>query len=342
MLSLVILAQLSSIPTAPPASTPREIYPAGMTRTPSLAEAAGATKGKLVWPTDVPRPLPTEVQAEIPAPLPTYPPTPTLVPRPKATPLPVEPVDRSTRPLNRLAFGIGIGSLAVGLALHLLKRRKDASAAEVQSMAPPRPSPRPPRPAVALPVPAPVAPPLEGAGFEWSWGGKVGKAEELDVIGPGGHYRLLRRWGDRRDGEMQAVGESHYQDELETLVDHVVREDVRSGSFNAWLRPEPENEHDSKAVAVFAVEEPDLVQRVAYLSRGDARRWQPRLLELEARCGRGYLAHGRVIRASADGFSHSVVIQGDIGTLEEIITALDAPQTPKPRNRRNRTSKGDA
>ena len=75
------------------------------------------------------------------------------------------------------------------------------------------------------------------------------------------------------------VGESHYRDELQQLVDAAITNDIlsvvdESGwvrlGIACWLVPEPENEYDSAAVAVFAgdVHEPAFSFRVGYLPRG--------------------------------------------------------------------------
>lgn len=74
------------------------------------------------------------------------------------------------------------------------------------------------------------------------------------------------------------VGESRYRDELQQLVDGAVAagliqveadEWVNLG-VTCWLVPEPQNEYDSDAVAVYAGdgEEPAVQLQVGYLPRG--------------------------------------------------------------------------
>ena len=70
-------------------------------------------------------------------------------------------------------------------------------------------------------------------------------------------------------GPLSAVGESQYQPALQRAA--------QSGRVcRATLVPEPENPLDGHAVAVKI-----LGETVAYLSRGDARRYQSRLRALE-------------------------------------------------------------
>lgn len=331
LLSIALLAQLSTIPTAPQAPTPVEIRRVEPGGTRSLSEIAGKSRGALVWPTDPPR----RALTPYPTPLPTYDLSailrPTATPFPTAVPAP-PPVEKT--PFLSPNAVIGLVALAAVAVLVFVWRSRKGPDAPAAIASPPR---RPNRPA-PVPEPAPVA----TAATEWLWGGKVGKAEELDVFGPDFHHRFLRRWGDRQDGELGAVGESFYMDALEGLVLHVVRDDVRSGSFDAWLKPEPDNPHDRNAVAVVAVEQPDFIEKVGHLPKAEAKRWQPVLLELERKCGRGYLAHGRVIKGREEGHTHSVVIQGGMGPLEEILTALDAPPVPvAPKKRSSRKPKDE-
>ncbi len=76
------------------------------------------------------------------------------------------------------------------------------------------------------------------------------------------------------------VGESHYRNELQQLVDAAIAHDdlaVVGGSgwvnlgVDCWLVPAPENAYDSEAVAVFAGDkkEPAFSFRVGYLPRGE-------------------------------------------------------------------------
>jgi HIRAN domain len=73
-------------------------------------------------------------------------------------------------------------------------------------------------------------------------------------------------------GFVQVVGESHYQDTLRTLAGKLGSE----GVFTARLVPEPDNPHDSNAVAVFI--EDHSGAKIGYLARQIARSYQPRLL----------------------------------------------------------------
>jgi hypothetical protein len=73
-------------------------------------------------------------------------------------------------------------------------------------------------------------------------------------------------------GFVQVVGESHYQDELRTLVARLGSD----GIFTARLVPEPNNPHDTKAVAVVIDEQNG--GKVGYLARQIAQTYQQRLL----------------------------------------------------------------
>jgi hypothetical protein len=197
------------------------------------------------------------------------------------------------------------------------------------------------RPATAPPIARPdlvVARPARPE-FEWRWGGKVGPAEELDVVGPGFRHRFLRYWGEWNPGEMQAVGEAARPDSLDDLVARVVPEGAISGSFDAWMKPVTDDPYDPGGVEVVAIVRPDLIEKVASLSRDDAAKWHARLRELERRTGRGFLVHGRVLKSGAAGSPHSVLVLAEVETLEEVRVALDALPAPDrgPRRIRRRT-----
>jgi hypothetical protein len=88
-----------------------------------------------------------------------------------------------------------------------------------------------------------------------------------------------------KDGgfNLEVVGESHYQDALWRAVGSIPddQEDVHT-NLQAALVPEPDNEHDSNAIAVHIEG-----RRVGYLSRGDARRYRTAFQKLadEGRVG---------------------------------------------------------
>jgi hypothetical protein len=73
-------------------------------------------------------------------------------------------------------------------------------------------------------------------------------------------------------GFVQVVGESHYQDALRTLVARLGSD----GIFTARLVPEPNNPHDTNAVAV-VIDDQD-GEKVGYLARQIAQTYQQRLL----------------------------------------------------------------
>ncbi len=74
---------------------------------------------------------------------------------------------------------------------------------------------------------------------------------------------------------VQVVGESHYQDTLRAL-----RADSASEpNQTVILSPEPENPHDTNAVAVTTFK----ADTIGYLAREEAARYQPTLLELRRR-----------------------------------------------------------
>jgi hypothetical protein len=72
-----------------------------------------------------------------------------------------------------------------------------------------------------------------------------------------------------------AVGESHYQPALRRCCGAQSWQDVRH-ECEAVLMLEPENQYDAMAIAVYAGGE-----KVAHLSRADAREWHPILEVLD-------------------------------------------------------------
>jgi hypothetical protein len=87
------------------------------------------------------------------------------------------------------------------------------------------------------------------------------------------------------DDLVHVVGVSHYQPALLAASGAEPGKEVRF-AVEVELVPEPDNPHDPNAVAIKIAGEP-----VGYLSRDDARRWQPVLLPLAE--------HGHVARAEA-------------------------------------------
>lgn len=89
----------------------------------------------------------------------------------------------------------------------------------------------------------------------------IGSGLVATVSVPTGHH-----------GFVQVVGESHYQDALRTLVAKLGSD----GIFTVRLVPEPNNPHDSNAVAVVISDQDG--EKVGYLARQIAVTYQQRLL----------------------------------------------------------------
>jgi hypothetical protein len=333
LLSLVLLAQMTTYPTAAQNSKPAEVQPPKPAPTKSLPEIAGARMSGLSWPTEVPTAPAT------PEPLPTYEPVPAF--GPVSTPVPtlaafgttasVAPGEESHR--FRTAAVIALLALVAAAALVVARRSGKKS-----TPAPPLPPRRQARPAAQPPaVPAEVvsARPARPE-FDWQWGARVGPAEELEVVGPTFRHRFFKHWEDWHPGEMEAAGAASRPAVLDDLVARVVENGAHSGSFDAWLKPVTDDPYNPGAVEVVAVVRPDLIEKVASLSPVDAGRWHARLLELERRTGHGLLAHGRVLKAPGPGLPHAILVLADIKTLEEIRAALDALPEPKAGRKRIR------
>lgn len=322
MLTLVLLAQLTTYPTAAPASRPVELRAAEPVRAKTLSEIAAGRKGSLVLPTVVPaaksptpQPLPTIEAAPVSAPFELPAPRPTFAWE-AATPAP--PKETARFPVLAVA---GLVALAVVAVLVFVRRSATGSRPVTRKPAPAgRPLPSSP---VTSPAPR-IAQPSVGSEFEWRWGGNVGPAEELEVVGARFQHCFLRRWGSQQDGELEVVGDSSFRAVVDRLAGRVLGSDALSGSFDAWLKPEPGHTHDSRIVAVIAVVRPDFIEPVGYLAKADAAQWQPLLLELERKVGRGFLAHGRVVRARREGEAPAVLIQGRVGLVEEALAARPA------------------
>lgn len=92
----------------------------------------------------------------------------------------------------------------------------------------------------------------------------------VDEIGSGLVAKVSITTGHH--GFVQVVGESHYQDALKALAARLGAE----GIFTARLVPEPDNPHDTNAVAVVIDEQGG--GTVGYLAREIARTYQQRLL----------------------------------------------------------------
>ncbi len=324
MWTLVLLAQLTTTPTAAPASGPVELPTAEPVRAKSLSEIVAERKGSLVLPTVAPA-----VRTPTPQPLPTIEAAPVSAllaepaPRPTAAPLVATPAPpREESPRLPAGVVIGLGALVVAVAAFVFFRRSG-----------PRPTPvagKPVstgRPVAAPPAsgPAPrVVPPAVASEFEWRWGGNVGHAEELEVVGARFQHRFLRRWGAQPEGELEVVADSSCREAIDRLAGRVVGNDARSGSFDAWLKPEPGHTHDARIVAVIAVVRPDFIEPVGYLPKAEVAQWQPLLLELERAAGRGFLAQGRVVKARREGEAPVVQILGGVGLVEETLAAATA------------------
>lgn len=324
MLTLVLLAQLTTYPTAAPASRPVELPAAEPVRAKTLSEVVAERKGSLVLPTVAPA-----VRSPTPEPLPTIEPAPMSAllagpsPRPTAAPKVVTPVPpREETPRFPAGVVIGLAAFVAVVVAFVFFRRSG-----------PRPTPvaRKPvsaaRPVAAPPTsgPAPRIPNSNvGCALEWRWGGNVGQAEELEVVGARFQQRFLRRWGSQEDVELAIDGDSSVRAAIDRLVDRIVGHDAISGSFDAWLKPEPGHTHDAKIVAVIAVVRPDFIELVGHLPKAEVVHWQPPLLELERAAGRGFLAQGRVIKARREGEAPVVQVLGGIGLVEETLAAATA------------------
>jgi len=110
-------------------------------------------------------------------------------------------------------------------------------------------------------------------------------------------------------GFVQVVGESHYQDSLRALA-------VKFGSagvFTARLVPEPDNPHDTNAVAV-VIDDPE-GDRVGYLPRPIAQSYQQRLLH-----------HAATVTCPARLTGRGSVAIGVVLDFEEVRDALGLPR----------------
>ncbi len=74
------------------------------------------------------------------------------------------------------------------------------------------------------------------------------------------------------DNTIHVVGESYYQEHLQRVVGVV----GTHKPFAVWLIPEPNNPHDSNAVAVYVG-----AGKIGHLPRMEAEKWQWALIELE-------------------------------------------------------------
>ncbi len=106
--------------------------------------------------------------------------------------------------------------------------------------------------------------------------------------------------------ELEVVGESFYADHLEGLAEAGLA--GAGPTLVAWLSPEPDNPHDSNAVAVKING-----GQVGHLSRDNAKKWQPALIALMADRGapiacaaevRGSTRLGVFLRVPHDAPSH--------------------------------------
>lgn len=333
MLTLVLLAQITNYPTAAPASRPVELQTAEPVRAKTLSEIVAGKKGGLVLPTVVPavktptpQPLPAVQLPPASAPLSQPAPRPTVA-RDVAPPPPPPPPKAEERRFPVLAVA-GVALLVFVSGLVFLRRRSAKGSSPVagkQTSAV--------RPATSSPATGPrarTARPVARPECEWRWGGTVGPAEELEVVGARFQRRFLRRWGGPREEELEATGDATVRASADELAVRITGGDARSGSFDAWLKPEPGHTHDARIVAVVAVVRPDFIETVGYLPKADAERWQPLLLELERRGGVGFLAQGRVVRSRKEGGAPSVLIVGGVGPLEETLAAVPAPVGTRP------------
>lgn len=104
------------------------------------------------------------------------------------------------------------------------------------------------------------------------------------------------------DTMLEVKGESHRQDELRYVMDGMGRE------VHAILAPEPENQHDAHAVAVWVGG-----FRVGYLRREDAPTYQAAILRLMHHHGQPIALRGRVVGGEADRPSLGIWLFHDPG-----------------------------
>jgi hypothetical protein len=94
--------------------------------------------------------------------------------------------------------------------------------------------------------------------------------------------------------DLEVVGESHYQKNLERLVGPRRRDERVRSDIYALLVPEDGNPYDANAVAIWIEG-----LKVGHLSRADARRYRPGLLRLQEQHGqpialKGVIAGGGI------------------------------------------------
>ena len=94
--------------------------------------------------------------------------------------------------------------------------------------------------------------------------------------------------------DLEVVGESHYQKNLERLVGPRRRDERVRSHIYALLVPEDGNPYDANAVAIWIEG-----LKVGHLSRADARRYRPGLLRLQEQHGqpialKGVIAGGGI------------------------------------------------
>src|SRR5665648_1017206 len=82
---------------------------------------------------------------------------------------------------------------------------------------------------------------------------------------------------------LEVVGESHYQEEIQSVVRHIGREVV------AVLVPEPENPYDSSAVSVWVAG-----VKVGHLSRSEAETYQQPIVRLMEQEGQPIAVAGTI------------------------------------------------
>ncbi|HAM58128.1 MAG TPA: hypothetical protein DCQ64_23050 [Candidatus Rokubacteria bacterium] len=156
----------------------------------------------------------------------------------------------------------------------------------------------------------------------------AGPGEYIDAESIGDEIRFVLLWSTGPDEE-ETVGEASHHSELEGLARWVVEGEARSANFLAWLKREPDNPHDPKAVAIVALLEDQMPETVSYLPRPVARQYGPLLAEIDEKTGREVVCRGRLIVPKEDHHHYSVVLRLSPSLLDEFLAWTALPEDAK-------------